>query len=132
MKLVNVLEEHRNHTVHVHIDSVIDMIADLRQVSRDELLQHAVMAWFYHALDLGVLEVECKEQPSTEDASGGLLVFRVRLDADQDQQVAALSEGVELGSFYRDELVEALPGHDSEMRKSGRLTSMVNISYAKA
>merc|ERR1719277_1376579 len=92
-QLLNVLEEHRFHAVDVHVDDVIDMVAELRGVTRASLLETAVIAWFYHALGFRVLEVECHEQARSDDSSSGFLLFRVRLEANHDKEVNSLPEG---------------------------------------
>lgn len=109
-QLVRELQDNRSCAVDVNIRDVVDMVADLRGVSRSAMLHTAVVAWFYHALGFPVLEVDCHEQPRTEDSASGLLLFRVRLDANHATEVARLGEGDSLTAKFRRELVAALPG----------------------
>jgi|Transcript_85747 hypothetical protein len=132
MNLLEVLAKHSKSTVHVHIANVIDMVADIRSVSRTQLLQNAVVAWFYYALGFPVLEAECKEQSSEEDVGEGLLLFRALLDADYNREVAALPEWQDLGTSFRDKLVGALPGQSADVRSSGRLNKMVKVNHTEA
>jgi hypothetical protein len=130
-QLVKTLEDHRNETVDVHVNDVIDMVAGLRGVNRSSMLQTAVIAWFYHAVGFPILEVECHEQPRTEDSASGLLLFRVKLDADYDREVKRLKEGEDLSQKFRRALVTALPG-DLVAREDGpSLDQMVQISWTK-
>merc|ERR1712061_781751 len=61
-QFLQVLEEHRLETVDVHVDDVINMVAELRGVNRSSIMQTAVTAWSYHALGFRVIEAECHEQ----------------------------------------------------------------------
>jgi len=124
-QMLAVLEEHKSKTVDVHASDIIDMVCDLRSVSRTEMLQAAVTAWFYHALNFNVMEVECHEQPRTGDNPGGLLLFRVRLQADHAREVGGLSPGQELTGKYRDALISALPGGDFVAMNQGLVVLIV-------
>mmetsp|Transcript_21255 Transcript_21255/g.41604 ORF Transcript_21255/g.41604 Transcript_21255/m.41604 type:complete len:201 (+) Transcript_21255:209-811(+) len=108
------------------------MVCDLRSVSRGEMLQAAVTAWFHRALNFNVMEVECHEQPRSGDNPGGLLLFRVRLQADHAREVGGLSPGQELTAKYRDALISALPGGDFVAVDQGSsLEQMLQISWTK-
>lgn len=133
-QLQALLERHRYDAVSIRIPDIIDMVADMRGVSRASLLETAVVAWFYHALGFRVLEAECKEQDRTEDSSTGFLLFRVKLDADHDREVAKLAPGEDLTKKFRSALVSALPGELAGKANTGRssLEQMVQISWAKA
>lgn len=133
-QLQALLEEHRYEAVAVRIPDIIDMVADMRGVSRARLLETAVVAWFYHALGFQVLEAECSEQGRTDDSTTGFLLFRVKLDADHDREVANLQPDEDLTKKYRNALVNALPGDLAGTATSSRssLEQMLQISWAKS
>jgi len=137
-RLYEILEEYKTEEVKFNIPDVAEMLAELRGVSRSEILQDAVSTWFHHALGHPVLEVETSEQTS-EESAGRLLVFRIKLKADMDAEVAQLNAGEELPKVYRDKMIETLPadlaggklnGHD--MTDRAALKSMVDIYWTKA
>jgi len=133
-QLQKLLEDHRYEHVAVRIPDIIDMIAEMRGVTRERLLETAVIAWFYHALGYRVLEAECREQGRTDDSSTGFLLFRVKLDADHDREVASLAPGEDLTKKFRNALVNALPGDlaGSTTTSKSSLEQMVQISWAKS
>lgn len=133
-QLLQALCEHRFETLDVQASDIVDMVSELRGVSRGEMLQAAVIAWFHRALSFQVLEVECHEQEHSEDNQGGLLLFRVRLQADHTKEASGLPPGEELTGKVRDALIGALPG-DFVAKKEPRCSSldqMVQISWTKS
>eukprot|EP00747_Dinoflagellata_sp_TGD_P199044 gnl/TRDRNA2_/TRDRNA2_72201_c0_seq1.p1 gnl/TRDRNA2_/TRDRNA2_72201_c0~~gnl/TRDRNA2_/TRDRNA2_72201_c0_seq1.p1 ORF type:complete len:250 (+),score=24.49 gnl/TRDRNA2_/TRDRNA2_72201_c0_seq1:105-854(+) len=101
------LENHRDCTVEIHMADAVQVFAELRDLTRDEILRMAIRAWFSRALDLPVLEVNCFEQPHNEEkGTTGLLLFQVRLDFGEDRAV----DGEEVLQKYRARLIGALPG----------------------
>lgn len=132
-QLLGVLEENRHDVVDVYVDDVIDMVAELRSATRASMLETAVIAWFYHALGFRVLEVECHEQAGSDDSSSGFLLFRIRLDANYDNEVNSLHEGQDLSHKFRGALIRALPGDLAAKRQDGQasLEQMVQISWTK-
>mmetsp|Transcript_97679 Transcript_97679/g.209607 ORF Transcript_97679/g.209607 Transcript_97679/m.209607 type:complete len:268 (-) Transcript_97679:213-1016(-) len=130
-QLMEVLAENRHHTVDVHVDDVINMMAELRGVSRSTILQMAVTAWFYHALGFPVVEAECHQQPATDDSSGGFLLFRVRLEANHALEVSGLSPGENLAKKYRDLLMSSLPGDLKARKQASFSEQMVQISWTR-
>jgi hypothetical protein len=130
--LAALLHDNRNAVVHVQVSDVIDMIAELRRVNRQDLLKHAVIAWFYHALGFPVLEAECKEQPTEEDPGGGLVLFRARLDADYDKELAAVPKGKKFEDHLQELLVNALPGLSTKGTTAKGLNQMVKVNHVKA
>jgi len=131
-QMLAVFEEHKSETIEMHATDIIDMVCDLRSVSRGEMLQAAVAAWFYHALNFNVTEVECHEQSGTGDNLGGLLLFRVRLQADHASEVGRLSSGQELTGKYRDALIGALPGGPFlAIDQGSSLEQMLQISWTR-
>lgn len=130
-QLLDILEQHRYDAIDLSIDDVVDMIAELRGVTRNDVLRMAITAWFYHALGFGVLEAECHEQSRTDDSPGGLLLFRVRLDGDHEQEVSALPPGEELTKRYRSLLIAALPSDLAASKDGSNLDQMISISWTK-
>jgi len=93
------------------------------------VLQGALSSWFSYATGFPVLEVECHEQrQQLEGDLGALLVFRVRLDALYDAEVAKLKKREELNASFRNKLVNALP-EDLVNAKGDKLKKMVQISW---
>jgi len=133
-QLLQALYEHRYETLDVHANDIVDMVSELRGVSRGEMLQAAVIAWFHRALSFQVLEVECHEQLTSEDNPGGLLLFRVRLQADHNKEANGLPPGQELTRKVRDALIGALPGDAAPNKEpqSSSLDQMVQISWTKS
>ena len=117
--------------IELAVDDVVDMISELRGVDRPAVLQSAVTAWFYHALGFGVLEAECHEQTKTDDNPGALLLFRVRLDADHDQEVKALPSDQDLTQKLKSQLVKALPADLTASKVEASMDQMVSISWTK-
>jgi hypothetical protein len=130
--LAALLQDNRNSVVHVQVSDVIDMIAELRRTNRQELLKHAVIAWFYHALGFPVLEAECKEQPTEEDPGGGLVLFRARLDADYEKELAAVPKGEKFEDHLQELLVNALPGLNASGTTAKGLNQMVKVNHVKS
>jgi len=131
--LLQALCEHRLETLDVHANDIVDMVSELRGVSRGEMLQAAVIAWFHRALSFNVLEVECHEQLRSEDNPGGLLLFRVRLQADHTKEANGLPPGQELTGKVRDALIGALPGNfvANKEPQCSSVDQMVQISWVK-
>jgi len=134
--LVSMLEAHNTSQLVVQIEDVVNMIADLRGVSRHSILQSALVAWFFHALHFPILETECHEQKGSEENPGGFLVFRVRLDANHEQEVASLPPGVApaegLSAKFREKLISALPGDLVARKSETSFDQLVKISWTKA
>lgn len=133
-RLVAFLQDHRYENLELQIDDVINMMAELKTVSRNSILESSVTAWFQYALGFRVLEVECHEQerPSHDgDGSGGFVLFRLRLDASYEDEISRLSPGEDLKTKYRNMLIEVLPGNLA-FRSDSTLDNMVQISWTKA
>eukprot|EP00927_Polykrikos_kofoidii_P011026 TRINITY_DN14647_c0_g3_i1.p1 TRINITY_DN14647_c0_g3~~TRINITY_DN14647_c0_g3_i1.p1 ORF type:complete len:311 (-),score=58.43 TRINITY_DN14647_c0_g3_i1:56-988(-) len=113
------LQANTGCAVEVHIPDVIDMVADLRGTTRSAMLRTAVVAWFYHALGFPVLEAACHEQSGTGDGACGMLLFRVKLDANHPQEVERLGDTKTLSDKFRHDLVAALPGTPQSSQGSG-------------
>eukprot|EP00929_Paragymnodinium_shiwhaense_P067323 TRINITY_DN33899_c0_g1_i2.p1 TRINITY_DN33899_c0_g1~~TRINITY_DN33899_c0_g1_i2.p1 ORF type:complete len:296 (-),score=39.29 TRINITY_DN33899_c0_g1_i2:114-917(-) len=92
-QLLQDLNDHSSETVDVHIGDVVDMVASLRSVDRTSMMQTAIAAWVYQSFGYAVLEVECHEQPRSEDSTTSLLLFRARLDGDYELELSRLKEG---------------------------------------
>lgn len=131
-QLLSVLEEHRLETVDVQVADVIEMVAELKGVSRSAILQTAIVAWFYHALGHPVLEAECIEQDHSEDTTGGFLLFRVRLDANHEAEVAQQGDEASLNHRFRESLLAALPVDIMARKESSSLDQMIQISWTKS
>lgn len=131
--LAAVLDDNRNSVLHVQVDDIITLMAEIRRVSRPELLKHAVTAWFYHALGFPVLEADCREQRTEEDPGGGLVLFRARLEANYDRELAAMPQGANFESHFQEKLVNALPGlpSDGSGASSKGFDRMVKVNHVK-
>jgi len=132
-QLLQALCEHRFETLEVQANDMVDMVSELRGVSRGEMLQAAVIAWFHRALGFQVLEVECHEQLHSGDDPWGLLLFKVRLEADHTKEVNGLPPGQELTTRVRDALIGALPGNfvANKEPQCSSVDQMVQISWVK-
>eukprot|EP00929_Paragymnodinium_shiwhaense_P067322 TRINITY_DN33899_c0_g1_i1.p1 TRINITY_DN33899_c0_g1~~TRINITY_DN33899_c0_g1_i1.p1 ORF type:complete len:315 (-),score=43.13 TRINITY_DN33899_c0_g1_i1:114-974(-) len=132
-QLLQDLNDHSSETVDVHIGDVVDMVASLRSVDRTSMMQTAIAAWVYQSFGYAVLEVECHEQPRSEDSTTSLLLFRARLDGDYELELSRLKEGEQLEQKLQKGLVAALPG-DLVARQHGdkhALEQMVHITWVK-
>lgn len=130
LQLCTALETHRYCHLDIVVDDLMDMMAQLRSTDRLGLIHTAVIAWFHHALGFPVIEAECREQERTDDSSGILLLFRLRLKGSHTEEVAKLGEGEELGVKFSEQLIKALPG-DLMAKSADTLSHLVQISWTK-
>lgn len=130
-QLLDALLGQRSEAVLVQVEDGVNMIAGLRGVDRAEILRIAVSSWFHHAVGHPVIEAECHEQAPSNDSSVGFLLFRVRLDADHQQEVQSLDPDEDLPKKYRRCLIDALPGDIATKADSSSLAQMVQISWTK-
>eukprot|EP00439_Symbiodinium_sp_Y106_P014736 s5322_g2.t1 len=115
-QISKVLRRNKCKNIVISVPDVVDMIAALNQIAK----------LCYKAR---FLEVECHEQrQQLEGDLGALLVFRVRLDALYDAEVAKLKKREELNASFRNKLVNALP-EDLVNAKGDKLKKMVQISW---
>lgn len=130
-QLVEVLQSNQSGAVHVAVDDVVDMMADLRGVGRLEVIQGALTAWFSHATGMRVIEVESHEQKQQSEGDlGALLLFRIRLAGEYEAETRKLEQGEELAVKLRDQLVASLP-KDLVERKEEKLKRMIQISWTR-
>lgn len=130
-QLVEVLQANQSSAVHVAVDDVVDMMADLRGVGRQEVIQGALSAWFSHATGMTAVEVESHAQKQQSEGDlGALLLFRVRLAGEYEAEIRKLEEGEDLAVKLRDQLVAVLPKSLVE-RKEDKLKRMLQISWTR-
>lgn len=128
-QLMLALVDNRETRLEVRVPDAIDMVAELKGVTRAEIIHTAVSAWIYRALGYVVLEAECFEQQAIADAVSGLLLIRVRLDADYESEVSRLKAGEEMTHRIRSAMVSCLL--DDLVANEAALDKMIQISWVK-
>eukprot|EP00933_Yihiella_yeosuensis_P084983 TRINITY_DN9975_c0_g1_i1.p1 TRINITY_DN9975_c0_g1~~TRINITY_DN9975_c0_g1_i1.p1 ORF type:complete len:270 (+),score=57.65 TRINITY_DN9975_c0_g1_i1:104-913(+) len=131
-QFAEVLQNNRYGNVDFNVEDVIDMLAELRGISRARILHEAVTTWFEYGTGCSVSEVDCHEHPCTEELEdrSGLLVFRIGLKSKYEYEVAMLKEDETLKEKYSAMVKTALPKEVQERRKD-KLDQMLQISYTK-
>lgn len=130
--LLRTMDKNPKAEFKIDVDDVITMVSEFANVSRGELLRAATVAWFYYALGYPVLEADCHEQDQTDDMPYRLLVFRVKLDADYDAELAdASNDRAKLTDKYRSLLTSVLPEEIRKESEASDLDKVVKISWTK-
>eukprot|EP00434_Breviolum_minutum_P038888 symbB.v1.2.034506.t1/scaffold4469.1/size39292/1 len=109
-QLSKVLQSHRGEQLVITTSDVMEMMADLKRTSRVAVLQGALSSWFACATGLSVLEVDCNEQRQPMEGDvGSHVVFRIRLNAVYEVEVAKVPKVEDLCAMYRQKLIQVLP-----------------------
>ena len=130
-QLSKVLQSHRGEQLVITTSDVMEMMADLKRTSRVAVLQGALSSWFACATGLSVLEVDCNEQRQPMEGDvGSHVVFRIRLNAVYEVEVAKVPKVEDLCAMYRQKLIQVLPKELVET-KGDKLKQMIQVSWVQ-
>jgi len=105
--LSKLLKANRLVCLHVLVDDVVDVIAELKEIGRDMVLKDVLSSWFRSATNFNVIEIGFKEQEAARE--GALMEFQVRLDGQYEREVSKLAKGEDLAGKLRSKLLDSLP-----------------------